>query len=236
MSELERALRSLPARWPETPPLAAAVESRIRAAEGGPRRALPRHALVVALASLLVGAGTAVATVPALRDFVREVFGGAVDVREVPRLPRAAPSADLGVGPRLGLDDAARRIGFRPVYPRAGGAPRFHATRRQFAAVYGTGARRLLFTAFRGEVPFGFAGKLAGPGTAIRRVRVGDGRGLWLGGRPHLFYYLRPDGAMAEERTRLAGNTLLWPSGGLVLRLEGAATLDEALRLAASVR
>lgn len=234
MSELEQALRSLPAQWPETPPLAAAVEGRLLAERR--RRALPRRALAVALVTLLVGGGTAVAAVPALRDFVRDLFGGAVDIREVPRLPRPAPGADLGVGQRLALREAARRVGFRPVYPRAAGTPRFHATRRQFAAVYDTGARRLLFTAFRGDVPLGFAGKLAGPGTEIRRVRVGGGRGLWLAGEPHIFYYRRPGGAIAEEAVRLASNTLLWPRRGLVLRLEGAATLREALRLAASVR
>jgi hypothetical protein len=190
----------------------------------------------IAVAVFLLGAGTAVAAIPSLREWIDDLFGGTVSVREVPKLPAAVPrDADLGLGPVVTDMSAVRsRVGFEPVWPRFG-SPRFHATRRQFAAVYGSGEDRVLFSAFRGDLPFELVGKMLGPGTGTERVDVGEG-GLWIAGRPHSFLYRDETGEIIDETIRLAGDTLLWVQGGLVMRLEGAKSLDEAVRLAGLVR
>ena len=66
-------------------------------------------------------------------------------------------------------------------------------------------------------------------------VSVNGGQGYWLEGEPHEFLYT--DGrSVSVERLRLAGNVLLWEVGGITYRIEGPRTLDEALRIAYSLR
>lgn len=78
--------------------------------------------------------------------------------------------------------------------------------------------------------------KAAGPGTVIEKVRVAGEPGYWLQGARHEFAYVRPDGGILQETTRLAGNTLLWERDGHLLRLEGARSKPAALAIARSVR
>jgi hypothetical protein len=56
-----------------------------------------------------------------------------------------------------------------------------------------------------------------------------DESGVWIEGAPHVLF-------LPGAPPRLAANTLLWRRGGLTLRLEGAASMDEALRIAGSLR
>jgi hypothetical protein len=41
---------------------------------------------------------------------------------------------------------------------------------------------------------------------------------------------------MVDETLRLVGDTLVWEASGLTLRVEGAPSLEAALRVAASLR
>ncbi len=43
-------------------------------------------------------------------------------------------------------------------------------------------------------------------------------------------------GRLVEETMRLVGDTLIWESMGLTLRVEGARSLEVARRIAASLR
>ena len=65
---------------------------------------------------------------------------------------------------------------------------------------------------------------------------MNGGRGVWLEGAPHLLVVPDARGQFRQDRVRLAGNVLLWEQNGLLLRLEGAFSRDEALAIAASVR
>jgi len=227
---LEETLRALEPDWPETPDLAAGVLPRLEPRGATPRRpsfGARRSGLAIAFAGLLL-AGTAVAAIPPLREWVDELFGGRVEVREVPRLPRAQPG--LRLGPERSLADARRIAGFDVPTPQ--GFDTFYARDGELSAT----RRGLLFTAIRGELPFEFVEKMLGAGTTAEQVRVAGGRGIWIEGEPHVVILRRPDGEIGEERLRLAENTLLWPSGRLVLRIEGAPTLAVALRLARTVR
>lgn len=61
--------------------------------------------------------------------------------------------------------------------------------------------------------------------------------GYWIDGEPHLFFSYRDErGQLRQDRSRLAGNVLLWERGDLTLRIEGNLTKVEALRIAESVR
>jgi hypothetical protein len=95
--------------------------------------------------------------------------------------------------------------------------------------------------------------KLVDAGVALASVSVAGDRGLWISGPAHVV--VRRDvpaprgpgdergdepvderGDVAELDARLAGNTLVWEHGDVTLRVEGLATLEEALAFAASLR
>jgi hypothetical protein len=48
--------------------------------------------------------------------------------------------------------------------------------------------------------------------------------------------YTGADGSFLEDPPRLVGNTLIWETGGVTLRLESALTMEDALTVARSMR
>lgn len=72
--------------------------------------------------------------------------------------------------------------------------------------------------------------KVLGEGSDIRRVDVNGLSGLWIDGAPHELVIRGADGETVIRR--FAGNTLLWQDGDTIRRVEGFATLDEALAFA----
>ena len=208
---VEQMLRDTRVEWPATPDIASAL----RLPAPAPRRRSRRTVVAVAFAVLAL-AGTAGAAALGL-------FGGTVEVERGP-VPKGL-ATEYELGPRVSLEEAERRLGFRPPYPRALRDLTFHATRTRFAATDGD----VLFTAFRGDIPRELIRKVVEPGTEILQVR----RTLWIEGG-HLFFYRDPDGEIRDER--LSESAYLFERGGLILRLEGGFTRREAIRLAASVR
>ena len=93
----------------------------------------------------------------------------------------------------------------------------------------------LLITQFRGEPTPEFLKKVTGAGL-VSFVEVGGEPGYWFSGEPHFFTYQDARGTLRDERTRLAGNTLIWQRGDLTLRLEGNLSMAEAVRIAESMR
>ena len=70
----------------------------------------------------------------------------------------------------------------------------------------------------------------------VTKVRVNGRKGLWIKG-PHVLVYVRRDGTTAEASARLTtGNTLIWGTPRVALRLEGDFSKTAALAIAASVR
>jgi hypothetical protein len=88
---------------------------------------------------------------------------------------------------------------------------------------------------FRGAVWDGFHKKAVGTGTTIENVTVRGEPGLFVSGDEHYVMFIDGDGLVNDERTALAGNTLLWNRGPLLLRLEADVPREEALELAESV-
>jgi hypothetical protein len=231
--------------FPQTPDLAPAVRARV---EAEPARRLRyagrgRRALVVALALVAAAIGAAFA-VPDARSTILHWFGiGGVTVERVEKLPPVHVSPVPDLGERVSLETARRRVGFPVVVPPTSryGSPDAvyvgHFEVDEVTLLYGRPDRiRLLLTEVDGRVDIRFAGKLVGPGTRITQVVVAGRPALWIEGAPHFFYFLRPNRSVVQGTLRLARNTLLWQDGGLVLRLEGAISLDRALELARSLR
>lgn len=252
--------------YPPTPDLSRVVRSRLEATPRRPGSALLdrlwpipsrlwRPLVVAALALLLLG-GSLLTLSPAARTAVAERLGlrGIAIVHQPTVLtPTTGPvAASLHLGERVSLDEARRRVAYpvvAPTLPELGTPDEIYVDESvgggQVALVYrarpglpaaaetGVG---LLVTQFRGDLDPGIFGKGLGPDTRLEQVTVNGGRGFWIEGKPHLFYYRDANGDDRSERVRLAGNVLLWEQGDLTLRLEGAPSKDEAMRIAASIR
>jgi len=268
--ELEKALADLAAalEFPPTPDLAAAVGARLDEAPApAPARARRRGRLiglsgwrrlaVAGLAAVLLAAAVLAAS-PGTREAVARrlgLRGVGVELGGPPPptvTTRPGERLDLGLGERVTLEEARRRVGFPVLVPGAAGF-------RQPAAVFVNenvppGGRvdlvyrarpglpaspftdaGLLVTEFRGQPSPLFLKKMAAAGM-VEEVTVGGEPGYWFSGEPHFFTYEDAGGNVREERTRLAGNTLVWQRGDLTLRLEGEITRQEALVIAESMR
>ena len=166
-------------------------------------------------------------------------------------LPTASPGLNLGV--LVGLDEARARAGYPvlvptdallaaadEVYLRAlTGSNQIslvYKVRPQIplSAVAGISA---LVSEFSGSVEEQFFGKVVDPNTTLEKVTIDGQPGFWIQGQPHLFFYnTGAAGQVQQETLRLAGNTLIWQRGGLLLRIEAQVDKATALRIAASFR
>lgn len=193
---------------------------------------------ILAGVAALVGA---VAVVAPARAAVVGAVGGllriaGIEVRAepgpggLPATPGPLPSL------RAATLDEARRVALFPVrVPAELGAPE----RVTLADPDARGAPRVVSMSFRGGAvrfdqfdgaPSPVFFKMAGD---AEWVQAGTG-GIWLKG-PHPVTYVDRDGAERVESARLAAPTLIWADAGVTYRLEGVATLDEALRVAGSL-
>jgi hypothetical protein len=255
-AELERALESLRREvvWPSTPALSRAVQSRVAQARVGAWRGdlviLWPRALAAALLAVLVLAGAVLALSPNTREAVADRLGlrgvSISHVEEVPPTPTAeatrtatsapsAPGAGLGLGSRTDLAEARVRVSFAVLTPTALGDPDavYVFSPNQVSLVW---ASPVLLTEFRARLDETLFQKGVPPNARLEEVRVGGGRGYWISGAPHSFFYRDAAGNVQQERSRLAGNTLLWEQNGLTLRLESGLDRDNAIRIAESLR
>jgi len=237
MSELELRLADLRAEidFPPAPQLANAVERTISSA---PRRRRSLRPLAVALAVVLVATLGVLALSPGARSAFLELFRlRGASVARVERLPQVEPIERIELlGVRVPLATARKQAGFElvdlgepdQVYLRGDGL---------VTLVYGSIERpRLLLSQVRGAVWDGFVKKVGGLGSSIEEIDVDGERGLYVSGERHFVMYLDGAGRIADDRAYLAGTTLLWNRGELLLRLEADVELAEALELARAVR
>jgi hypothetical protein len=252
-------------RFPPTPDLASAVTTRLEQAPAAARaRARPRRPwlagwrrlAVAGLAVVLLAAGVLAAS-PGTREAVARRLGlrgiGVELGGPTPPTVTTKPGArlDLGLGQRVTLEEARRRAGFPvlvpgtglgrpdavfvdPAVPAGGRVDLVYRARPGLPASPFTDAG-LLITEFRGQLAPEFFKKVVGAGI-VKEVVVSGGPGYFLSGDPHFFSYQDTTGQYREERTRLAGNTLIWQRGELTLRLEGDISADRAIRIAESMR
>jgi hypothetical protein len=236
VSAVEQELRGLAVSWPETPDLEAAVAERLRAAP--PRRRRPwLRPLAIALAVLVIAAGAVLTFSPGARSALLELFHikGATVVR-VDELPPAAGGEELDLGLEVSREEAQRAVGFHLRLPADDRPDRVFLDpqigRGAVSAVWC--CPRVILTQFRGETT-PYVGKMAGPGTTIEYLLVGNRPGVWVAGRAHSVIF-RDENGMVHDRPRLARNVLLWEDGRVTLRLEGDFTKARALAIARSLR
>jgi hypothetical protein len=266
--ELERALRDLGAHldFPATPDLAPAVATRLREAPAARRRPLPRlprlpgwqRLALAGLAAVMLAAAVLVVS-PGTREAVARRLGlRGVDIRigGEPPTPtvttRPGERLELGLGERVTLDEARRRVTFPVLVPTAAGfrqpdavyvnqsQPQGGRVDLVFRARPGLPANPytdvgLLVTEFQGSLTPDFIKKVVGGGL-VEEVQVAGQPGYWFSGEPHFYSFQDTRGELVDERTRLAGNTLVWQAGAQTLRVEGQLSKREALRIAESMR
>ena len=79
--------------------------------------------------------------------------------------------------------------------------------------------------------------KSVGEATVVEEVKVGGERALWLSGAEHLVQIQSPSGATDIDFIRIVkGNVLAWEAGEVTYRIETALPLEEALRIAESIK
>ena len=252
--------------YPSEPRVARAVDIRLRAEAGagfGPpegvrprgrpawrptwtRRQLVGLALGVAFALLVT-----VSASPSARHAVANWLGlRGVDIDYGAPDPVAGASLDLGE--RVALAEARTRAGFPlllppenqtglpdEVYvsptPAGGRVSLLWRGNERLARLPGSDVG-LLLTQFRASVDDVLVRKLVHGGVRVAEVRVAGERGFWFEGEPHQLFFSDERGQFFADRSRLAGNTLVWERGDLTLRLESALSRDEAIGLAESLR
>jgi hypothetical protein len=272
--DLERALADLAAalEFPPTPDLAAAVTARLgtapAAAPAPPSPAARARRWLAGLAGWrrLAAAGLAVvllaAAVLVASPGTREAVARRLGLRGIgvelggppPPTVTTTPGGrlELGLGDRVTLEEARRRVDWPVLVPAAAGLGRPDAVYVNQAVPSGGRvdlvyrARPglppspftdvgLLVTEFQGQPTPEFLKKVTAMGV-VEQVTVGGEPGYWFSGEPHFFTYRDAAGTLREEQTRLAGNTLIWQRGDLTLRLEGELPKEEAIRIAESMR
>jgi hypothetical protein len=232
LPDLERDLVALAAfvDVPAERDLAPAVLARL--GQQPVRRHVPRYAgswrRAAGIAALVLVVGLAATmAVPDARTAVLRLLGikGATVIR-VDELPPAA-TAPVEFGESVGIAEAERVVGFRPLLidGRSPDDVRINRFSPFFIVLlYGEPGVRLRLTQTVG----GVIEKYAGVDQPVERVEVDGEPGIWVEGR-HVVS--EPFGL-----PRLSGNVILWEQEGLTLRLEGRFTKEQALDLARSVR
>jgi RNA polymerase sigma factor (sigma-70 family) len=223
------------------------VKSRLsRSLERLRRRLGPREAVALLVILALLASG--VLAWPEARQAIADRLGlRGVSITHLPAAPSpVVVPTSLGLGEAVTAEVAAERLGRELLVPSALGPPDAvyatagevwlgYAPRADLPHVSQTPGLGLLLTEFgRGAFQREFLAKGLPPATQISDVTVGDRRGVWISGAPHVFF--RTSANQVETAPpRLAGNTLLWEQEGMTLRIESALGRDDALRIANSV-
>ncbi|MGD9892252.1 MAG: hypothetical protein AB7R89_32020 [Dehalococcoidia bacterium] len=219
------------------------------------RRRAVAATLVILLVLLVV-----VALTPPARNAVADWLGlSSVEIVPLPdsststAIPSGAPStgALLIDGRSVSLAEARGMVAFPILLPSAalvgqpdavytgaeppgGRVTLTYAPRPDLPETRETGVG-LLITQFRGEsIPF--IQKGLPRGATATPTSVNGARAFWIAGVPHLLIVRDGAGAMHEQPSRLAANTLLWERDGITYRLESSLDLDTAIRIAESMQ
>jgi hypothetical protein len=202
---------------------------------GALRRRLVWRAVLVVVAALLA---VLIAT-PQGRAAIIQVFRFAgVELRQGPGPARSpASSASLPGERRMSLERARRLVSFPILGPAALGQPGDVVVSdggRVVSLIYrGTPYGQLRIDEFAGHLDPVYFEKFV-HFADVTEVEVNGAKGLWIKG-PHELMYITRDGTPAIASARLTtGNTLIWGTGQVALRLEGNLGKTAALAIANS--
>jgi hypothetical protein len=99
----------------------------------------------------------------------------------------------------------------------------------------GTGVG-LLISEFRGHVDDAYYQKTLDNRAKVTPVTVNGQPGFWISGSPHFFLLRRPLRRDVDDSHRTVGDTLLWTDGDITYRLESQLPMEQAIRVAESLR
>ena len=247
--DVERRLAAMRGKidYPATPDIAAAVSLRLRARQEPRVVRFPGKIQAIAAAICLLIAG-ATLSLPAGRSAVAGWF----DLPGVSFLAsdgdEASPGAPLDLGTPTTLAEARARAHFRLVLPNAdwpgapgevfiddriaGGVVSYVYPESDDLPAIGSSDAGLLITQFQGTIDRNVLVKGLPDGSTIRAVDVSGDTGYWISGAPHPVWFNDANGNLFETTLRLAGNTLVWESNGVILRIESALDRDAAIAIA----
>jgi hypothetical protein len=240
VSELERVLVALGRELeiPDAPDLAPRVLARIDVR----RPRVPRRRLVLVLAAVLLAALLATLAIPDARSaLLRFLHVGAARIEIVDELPAVAPAdaeLELTLGRRVSLQEARAAAPFDLLELEEAPDAVYLGDRGTVWFLYGRpDAVRLLLAQTPNAAPDAPAllKKLVAEGTSVSEVSVRGTTGFFLSGEPHLVFLLDQSGRTVGDSARLAREVLLWAEGGRTIRIEGALTEEEALRVAGAL-
>ena len=152
-------------------------------------------------------------------------------------MPSPRSSASLPGERRMSLPQARRHVSFPILVPAALGRPGEVVVSdggRVASLIYRrTPYGKVLVDEFAGHLDPILFQKFVDFGD-VSPVEVNGTKGLWIKG-PHLLMYITRDGLPATASARLtAGNTLIWGTRQVALRLEGKLGKRTALSIADS--
>ena len=254
-AELEKELRNLGTtiQVPPAPDLSGTVIGRIESGGARRRPRAPAVRLALAAAALLV---VVTAGVVLFSSSARQAVAGWLGIRGVEivdeaHTPGRMSDGRLILGRRASLEEARRAVSFRILVPAGVGRPDkvYLATtaygERAVTLVYEAGGPLppaagsrigLLITQFQAGIRDDLIQKVRTRGVEVEAVSMGRSPAYWISGDLHYVFFLVPGGGVIEDRTRLAGDTLLWERGRVSLRLESGLGKADALRIARSMR
>ncbi|MFI0237071.1 hypothetical protein [Streptomyces sp. NPDC016845] len=196
-----------------------------------------------ALVAALCGVATVVVFTPPVRAAVEDWFGfGGVEVHYDPSATPSAGAHVPGCGASLSLEEAVQRVGFEPAVPSELGRPqaltvtRAPGDRMLLTLCWRAAGRTIRLNEYPAHLDIGFT-KTAP--LRPRWVTVSGSPGLWFADEHRLSFWMYDEHGHRWTRSeRTAGPTLLWAHGtdgaDLTLRLEGVASMDEAMTIAES--
>jgi hypothetical protein len=229
MSSLEQRLYALGQElaFPPEPDLASAA--RYRAAG----RPFPWRGVALAAAVLAVALAAAFAVPQARTTILRWFHIQGATVERVETLPAAQERSSAGgLGRRLTLGDAERRVGFHLLLPPLHGRPSVYVLDDALATVIlRVGDRPVLLSEYVAR-SYTLLKKSVAEKSVVESVRVDGEPGLWVEGPPHTLTYFNGNGEFQQRTVKITGNVLLWTHGPVTLRLEGRISRAQALRLA----
>jgi hypothetical protein len=221
---------------PEPADQRAAVRARLTG-HAVPGRRRWRLWVVGGVAAVVAATG---AVAPARAGVVAAVGGllrvAGIEVRSEPAPTASLPASPLPAERSVALAEARARALFPVKVPAALGPPEDV----ELADPDPAGAPRVVTLTYRGgRVRFDqFDGALSvvylKTAPDAQWVTIGAATGLWLP-TAHPVTYVDRAGAERTVTARRAGPTLIWQSAEVSYRLEGLATLDEALAAAGSI-
>jgi hypothetical protein len=260
IAELEQRLGRLRTEidWPATPDLVAQVTKRVVAAPViAMRRPWFESRWAIAAAVLLLAMAALIAYTPS-RDAIANWINLHTIITRVNAVPTPSPLPSGPLGKRLGLGDpttladAESKVSWHIAVPASLGSPDEvylqlppdGAPQGEVSFVYksrpgintsGQTGVAVLITEANGQVNTNFFGKMLGPDATLENVTVKGHAGYWISGKPHAFFFADANGNFREDTLRLATNTLIFENNGIIVRIEGDLTKDQAMAIAASM-